>query len=299
MIQPDPGLLPAIEALTATMDQRFDRLLAVPDDPRRRLYEAVRHATMGGGKRLRPLLVVAACDLFNVEKDRSLRLAIAVECVHCYSLVHDDLPCMDDDAMRRGKPTVHIAFDEATAVLTGDALLTLAFQILADEETHGDPRVRCELVAELARAAGLNGMVGGQAMDMAAQRDAFDLHTTTRLQQLKTGAMIAYCVDSGAIMGRASAEQRTHLRGYAHDLGLAFQIIDDLLDIEGDAVAVGKAVGKDAAASKATLVSHLGIEAARERASLLIDQAIMHLASFGREADLLRAIAGFAFNRNR
>src|SRR5690606_35995549 len=208
-------------------------LLSIPDDPRRRLYEAMRHATMDGGKRMRPLLTVAACDLFGVEKERSLRVALAIECVHCYSLVHDDLPCMDDDDVRRGKPTVHRAFDEATAVLAGDALLTLAFEILADEATHEDPNIRLQLIQELAKASGPAGMVGGQAMDLAAETTTFDLPTTTRLQQLKTGALLGFCIEAGAIMGKAAPEQRSRLRAYALDLGLAFLIADDLLDAEG------------------------------------------------------------------
>lgn len=293
-----PALKPALDALSQAMDSRFDRLLAVPEDPRARLYEAMRHAAMDGGKRMRPLLTVAACDLFKVEKDRSLRVALAIECVHCYSLVHDDLPCMDDDDVRRGKPTVHKAFDEATAVLAGDALLTLAFEILADEATHEDAQVRLQLIQELAKAAGPAGMVGGQAMDLAAETATFDLPTTTRLQQLKTGALLAICIEAGAIMGKATAEQRTKLRGYAQDLGLAFQIADDLLDAEGSSARTGKAVAKDAAAGKATFVSLLGIERARQQADFLIDQAISHLGGFGAEADLLRAIARFAIERD-
>ena len=298
MIQAGPGLKPALDALALAMNQRFDRLLEVPPDHRDRLFSAMRHATMDGGKRMRPLLTLAACELFHVGKDRSLRVALAIEAVHCYSLVHDDLPCMDDDDLRRGKPTVHKAFDEATAVLAGDGLLTMAFEILADEETHDDPRVRCELVLELARASGTSGMVGGQALDMAAERADFDLSATTRMQNLKTGALISFCVEAGAIMGKAGQEQRMHLRGYAHDLGLAFQIADDILDAAGDATQMGKAAGKDGAAGKATFVSHYGLERARQQADMLIDQSIQHLASFGQEADLLRAIARFTIERN-
>ncbi|MEX6726054.1 polyprenyl synthetase family protein [Parapedomonas caeni] len=298
-MHPSAALKPALDALAQAMDNRFDRLLQLPEDPRRRLYQAMRHATMGGGKRMRPLLTVAACDLFHVDKDRSLRVALAVECIHCYSLVHDDLPCMDNDDMRRGKPTVHKAFDEGMAVLAGDGLLTLAFEILADEATHEDARVRAELVLELARAAGPAGMVGGQAMDIAAETSVFDLPTTTRLQQLKTGALISFCVEAGAIMGKAGPDQRTRLRGYAHDLGLAFQITDDLLDVEGDSARTGKAVAKDAAAGKATFVSLLGLERARQQADFLINQAIAHLSGFGQEADLLRAVARFAVERDR
>lgn len=292
------SLKPALDAVGQAVDQRLERLLTVPNDPRRRLYEAMRYATIAGGKRMRPLLVVAACDLFHVDRERALRVALAIECVHCYSLVHDDLPCMDDDDVRRGRPTVHRQFDEATAILAGDALQTLAFEVLADEATHEDPFVRVELVLELARAGGAAGMIGGQMMDIEAEKQPFDLPTTTRLQQLKTGALISFCLEAGAIMGRVPAEARTPLRGYARDLGLAFQIADDLLDVEGDSARTGKAVRKDIEAGKATFVSLLGVDRARQQASALIDQAIGHLHSFGQEADLLRAIARFAIERD-
>jgi farnesyl diphosphate synthase len=293
------SLTPAIIAIGQAIDQRLDRLLEVPSDPRARLYQAMRYASIGGGKRMRPLLVVAACDLFHVDRERALRVAVAVEGVHCYSLIHDDLPCMDDDSIRRGKPTLHIEFDEATAVLAGDALHAIAFEVLADEATHEDPFVRAELVRELARASGPAGMAGGQMMDLVAEHESFDLQTTTRLQQLKTGALIAFCVEAGAIMGRAGPEARTRLRGYSRDLGLAFQIADDLLDVEGDSGRTGKAVRKDLEAGKATFVSLLGLERARRQADMLIDQAIAHLHGFGQEADLLRAIARFAIERDR
>ncbi len=293
------SLKPALDAIGQAIDHRFDRLLTVPEDARKQLYEAMRYAAIGGGKRMRPLLVVAACDLFNVDKERSLRVATAVECIHCYSLIHDDLPCMDDDDMRRGKPTLHKAYGEATAVLAGDALQSLAFEVLADDATHEDPFVRAELVIDLARASGPSGMAGGQMMDLAAEHEVFDLPTTTRLQQLKTGALIAFCLEAGAIMGRAGDSQRKRLRGYAKDLGLAFQIADDLLDVDGDSARTGKAVRKDEAAGKATFVSLLGRDRARQQAEMLIDQAIGHLNGFGREADMLRAIARFAIERDR
>ena len=299
LVQTSISLKPALDAIGRQMDQRFDRLLPVPEDGRARLFEAMRHAAIGGGKRMRPLLVVAACDLFHVDRERALRVAIAIEAVHVYSLIHDDLPCMDDDDMRRGKPTVHKAFDEATAVLAGDSLHALAFEVLADPATHEDPFARAELVLELARASGPSGMAGGQMMDLAAEGTPFDLGETTRLQQLKTGALIGFCLEAGAIMGRIPDSQRTPLRGYARDLGLAFQIADDLLDVEGDADATGKAVGKDADRGKATFVSLLGVDRARTQAQMLIDQAIEHLQSFGQEADLLRAIARFAIERDR
>ena len=298
-MQASLSLKPALDAVGAAIDQRFDRILSVPGDARGRLYEAMRHAAIGGGKRMRPLLVVAACDLFHVDRERALRVGLAIECVHTYSLIHDDLPCMDDDDMRRGKPTVHRAFDEATAVLAGDALHALAFEIVADEATHEDPFVRSELIHELARAAGPAGMAGGQMMDLAAEHETFDLPTTTRLQQLKTGALIAFCVEAGGIMGKAGGELRMKLRGYARDLGLAFQIADDLLDVEGDAALAGKALAKDAGRGKATFVSLLGVERAKKQAAMLIDQAIAHLHVFGAEADLLRAVARFAIERDR
>jgi farnesyl diphosphate synthase len=281
------------------VDEAFDRLLPVPGDPRRALYLAMRHAAMGGGKRMRPLLTLAACELFRVERARALRVGLAIECIHVYSLIHDDLPCMDDDDLRRGKPTVHKAFDEATAVLAGDSLHALAFEVLADAETHPDPFVRVELVGELARASGPAGMAGGQMMDLAAETDTFDLATVTRLQQLKTGALIGFCLEAGAIMGHVQPAGRTGLRGYARDVGLAFQIADDLIDVSGDAAAAGKAIGKDAEAGKATFVSLMGEQAARRQAALLVDQAIEHLAGFGSEADLLRGIARYVVERDR
>jgi farnesyl diphosphate synthase len=293
------GLKPALDRVAADIDRYFDHLLTIPDDSRRALYAAMRHAAIGGGKRMRPLLVCAACDVFHVDRVRALRVALAIECIHVYSLIHDDLPCMDDDDLRRGRPTVHKQFDEATAVLAGDALHALAFEMLADAETHPDPFVRVELIAELAKASGPAGMAGGQMMDLAAEKESFDLPTVTRLQQLKTGALIGFCLEAGAIMGHVAAEWRTRLRGYARDIGLAFQIADDLLDVEGDSALVGKAVGKDAAAGKATFVSLLGRDRARQQARVLVDQAVAHLSGFGSEADLLRSIAYYVIERDR
>ena len=293
------ALRPAMAAIAAEVDRAFETMLAVPDDERRRLYAAMRHSAIGGGKRLRPLLVCAACDLFHVDRTRALRVALAIEAIHVYSLIHDDLPCMDDDDLRRGKPTLHKAYDEATAVLAGDALHALAFEWIADEATHADPFIRAELVIELARAAGPAGMAGGQMMDLVAETASFDLATVTRLQQLKTGALIAFCLEAGAIMGRAAADARTSLRGYARDVGLAFQIADDLLDAEGDSALAGKALGKDAAAGKATFVSLVGPARARRQAELLVEQAIGHLHGFGAEAELLRALARFVIERDR
>jgi farnesyl diphosphate synthase len=292
------SLTPALERIRAEVDAFLDTLLAVPPDPRARLYEAMRYAAMGGGKRLRPLLVVAACGLFHADRARALRVAAAVECIHVYSLIHDDLPAMDDDDLRRGKPTLHKAFDEATAILAGDSLHALAFEILAEPATHEDPFVRAELIAELAAAAGPAGMAGGQMMDLVAGESPLDLASVTRLQQLKTGALIGFCLEAGAIIGRVPPEGRTPLRGYARDVGLAFQIADDLLDEEGEEAKTGKKVGKDRARGKQTFVSLLGRERARTQADLLVDQALRYLDRYGQEADLLRAIARFAVERD-
>ena len=289
----------AMDRVSGDIDQMFDRLLAIPQDPRARLYEAMRHAAIGGGKRLRPLLVRAASDLFHIDRMPALRVGVAIECIHVYSLIHDDMPCMDDDDLRRGRPTVHKAYDEATAVLAGDSLHALAFEVIADPETHPDPFVRAELALELAKAAGPSGMAGGQMMDLAAEEGDFDLAAVTRLQQLKTGALIGFCLEAGAILGHVPPEGRRVVRAYAGDVGLAFQIADDLLDVEGAADVTGKAVGKDAAKGKATFVSLLGPERARQQAEMLVDQAIGHLAGFGAEATLLRSIARYVVERDR
>jgi farnesyl diphosphate synthase len=289
----------ALAEVSAEIDDRFDQLLRVPDDPRADLYRAMRHAAIGGGKRLRPLLVFATADLFAVDRDCAARAATAIEAIHVYSLIHDDLPAMDDDDMRRGKPTVHKAYGEAVAVLAGDCLHALAFEILADPATHADPFVRAELVMDLARAAGPAGMAGGQMMDLAAENTRFDLATVTRLQQMKTGALISASVEAGAILGRLPVEGRTGLHGYARDLGLAFQIADDLLDAEGDEAIAGKRLRKDEVAGKETFLSLLGVDRAREQCRMLVDQAIAHLRAFGDEADLLRQIARFVVDRDR
>ena len=282
----------------ANVDNFFARLLAPTGDSRERLYEAMRHAAIGGGKRLRPLLTIAASRLFAIDAERALRVGCAIEAVHVYSLIHDDLPCMDNADLRRGKLTVHKAFGEAEAVLAGDSLHALAFDILAHAATHDDPFVRNELVLELARAAGPQGMAGGQMMDLAAEGEQLDLAAITRLQQLKTGALIEYSVEAACIMAKLPTEARTPYRGYARAIGLAFQIADDLIDHSGDAAAAGKPTGRDANAGKATFVSLLGEERARQQADFLVDQAIEHLSGHGSEADLLRAIARFAIERD-
>ena len=293
------ALSTALREVSAEIDRRFDLLLPVPSDPREDLYRAMRHAAIGGGKRLRPLLVFATARLFGVDHDPMGRVATAIECIHVYSLVHDDLPAMDDDDLRRGKPTVHKAYGEAAAILAGDCLHALAFEILAHEATHPDPFVRAELIGELARASGAGGMAGGQMMDLVAEHKSFDLPTVTRLQAMKTGALIACAVEAGAILGRLAPEGRTGLRGYAHDLGLAFQIADDILDATGDEEKAGKRLRKDGAAGKETFLTLLGLDRAREQARMLVDQAVEHLRGYGAEADLLRDIARFVLERDR
>ena len=295
-----PSLLnDSLTQIAADIDQEFGALLKLPGDARDRLYAAMRHAAIGGGKRLRPLLVTATAALFHVDRAVAVRVGTAVEAIHVYSLVHDDLPCMDDDDMRRGKPTVHRAFDDATAVLAGDSLHALAFEILASQQTHPDPFVRGELVSTLALASGPEGMAGGQMMDIEAEKATFDLQTVMRLQALKTGALIAASVEMGAILGHIPPEGRTHLRGYARDIGLAFQIADDILDVEGDPELAGKALQKDADAGKGTFVSLMGLERAKQQAEMLVAQANEHLSCYGSEANLLRAIANYITERDR
>ncbi len=295
----EPILAEAFVRVAKDVDALFDAFLPVPGDGRAKLVKAMRHAAIGGGKRLRPLLVLASAEMFGVHPHHALRAGVAVEAVHVYSLIHDDLPCMDDDDLRRGKPTVHVAFDEATAVLAGDALQALAYEILVDPATSGDPFIRSELATVLAQASGVSGMAGGQMMDLAGEGQTLDIHAITRLQQLKTGALLAASVEMGAVLGKIPPEGRGHLRGYARDIGLAFQIADDLIDHHGDAAAAGKAVGKDAAAGKATFVGLLGPDRARDQARALVDQAIAQLASHGHEADLLRAVARYIVERDR
>jgi farnesyl diphosphate synthase len=287
----------------------LDRLLApaAADGERTRparLVEAMRYASLGGGKRLRPFLVVESASLFGVPRQNSLMAGAALECVHCYSLAHDDLPAMDNDDLRRGRPTTHKAFDEATAVLAGDGLLTFAFDILARPETHPDAKVRLELVSALARAAGLGGMVGGQMLDLAAE-GRFDTspprlgeQDVKTLQAMKTGALLRFGCLAGAILGKADQVRWTALDRYGSALGEAFQIADDLLDLEGDPATVGKATGKDAAAHKATLVGVLGPAPARRRLDSLVAQAESALGPFGGDANVLRAAARFVATRS-
>ena len=287
----------ALSETAAAVSVVLDRLLPTSVGPEARLFDAMRYATLNGGKRLRPFLVTAGAELFDVARAQALRAAAAVELIHCYSLVHDDLPAMDDDDLRRGRPTCQIEFDEATAILAGDALLTLAFEVLADPATHPDATIRIALVGALAAAAGGEGMVGGQMFDLVAEGQALDLDQITRLQALKTGRLIKVSCAAGAILGAASAEARQALDAYAQDLGLAFQIADALLDVEGSEAEVGKKVGKDADAGKATFVSLLGIPEARNRAARLAERAVSHLEIFGEKADLLRDVARFVVER--
>lgn len=291
----------ALKRVQTEIDSVFDAFLPVPDDTSARLVEAMRYAAIGGGKRVRPLLVVSTAELFGVDRTAALRAGAAIEAIHCYSLIHDDLPCMDDDDLRHGKPTLHHEFDEATAVLAGDALHALAFEILADHGTSSDPFVRSELIATLGTASGMNGMAGGQMMDMVADEEGvtYDLQAITRLQQLKTGALLSCSVEMGAVMGKVPVEGRAHLRAYSRDIGLAFQIADDLLDVEGDADKAGKALRKDDEQGKQTFVTLMGVDQARNQARMLVDQAVGHLSSYGSEADTLRALARFIVERDR
>ena len=293
-----PRLGEAFERVQSDIDSAFDAFLPVPDDSRARLVEAMRYAAIGAGKRMRPLLLVATSELFGVNRNAAINAGCAVEAIHAYSLIHDDLPCMDDDAMRHGKPSVHKAFDDATAVLAGDCLHALAFDILTQLDTSADPFVRSELVATLARASGHDGMAGGQMMDIVSQEENYDLRQITRLQQLKTGALLAASVEMGAVLGRVPPEGRAHLRAYARDIGLAFQIADDLLDVEGDEERAGKALRKDEVQGKQTFVTLMGVEQARAQATMLVEQAGRHLASHGEDARLLVELARFIVKRD-
>jgi len=293
-----PELQTAMAEVAEAVNRTMERLLPETESlAEAELFEAMRHGTLSGGKRMRPFLVVQSAFLFNVPSARARRVAAALEFVHCYSLIHDDLPAMDDAALRRGKPTVHKQYGDATAILAGDALLTLAFEVLSEPETHDDPRVRCELVRALAQASGGHGMVGGQMLDLLGEKSAFDLGTISRLQRMKTGKLMAFACEAGAILGKAGEHQRRALCNYAHDLGLAFQVTDDILDVESTTQDTGKDTRKDAAAGKATFVSTMGKEQARERAEMLVDQAISHLKIFEGRADMLKELAYYVLSR--
>lgn len=293
----DPILQNAMNDVMDAINKTIGRLLPQTDLAENRLFEAMRHGTLGGGKRLRPFLVMHSAALFNVDPSRARRVAAALEFVHCYSLIHDDLPAMDDAALRRGKPTVHKQFDQATAILAGDALLTLAFEILSENETHEDPRVRCELIRTLAKASGGHGMVGGQMLDLIAEDEEFGLGTISRMQRMKTGKLMAFACESGAILGKASEPHKRALCNYAHDLGLAFQVTDDILDVEADPQDTGKDTGKDEQAGKATFVSAMGKEQAKERAEMLVNQAIRHLRIFEGREKMLVNLAEYVLER--
>ncbi len=287
----------AMEDCAEATNRTISKLLPETDLAEARLYDAMRHGTLSGGKRLRPFLCLQAASLFNVDRKSAKRVAAAIEFAHCYSLIHDDLPAMDNSSMRRGVPTVHREYDEATAILAGDALLTLSFEVLSDPDTHEDPRVRIKLINELAKAAGGHGMVGGQMLDLIGEEEEFDLGTVSRLQRMKTGRLIAFACEAGAILGKAGEQQHKALCNYAYDLGLAFQVTDDILDVEADPSTTGKPANQDEKAGKSTFVSTMGKEQAKMRAEMLIHQAIRHLAIFEHRADLLRELALYVLQR--
>ena len=298
-----PGLseLSVKQALTGfadTMTGTLEALLPLPAGPEGKLYDAMRYSALGSGKFIRPYIVRTSALIFGVPETRYLRAGAAVEIVHAYSLIQDDLPAMDDDDMRRGRPSCHIAFDDATAILAGDALLTLAFEVLAGADTHPDPQVRSDLVATLAARSGGSGMVGGQMIDLESEHAAVDAALIARLETMKTGALIAYSSAAGALLGGAGTEAVNALETFGFELGLAFQITDDLLDVEGDEDDVGKKVGKDAEAGKATFVSAFGVDGARHEARRVTDRALSRLDSFGTRADELRSVAEFVLARN-
>lgn len=306
----------SLERTAIDIRRMFDELLPRPANAEARLLEALRYAATSGGKRLRPFLLLETARLFDVPESYALRAATALECVHIYSLVHDDLPCMDDGALRHGKPSTHVKFGEAVAVLAGGALVSLAFEILANARTHPDAAIRCELIERLSKACGAQGMLGGQMIDLTAHAPhklpyadvsndmqpphsptSRDLAAVARLQRLKTGELIAFACEAGAILGQAGSESRNLLHAYAHDVGLAFQITDDLLDRRGDVERLGKETGKDEASDKLSFVSVLGVEKAETQAHILIEQAIRHLNGFGKEAEMLRHVARFVVSR--
>lgn len=293
MSQLEPRLKEAAERVETALDGLLPRAVG----PETRLLDAMRYAALSGGKRLRPFFTLESGRLFDADEGWLLRTACAIECVHTYSLIHDDLPCMDDDDLRRGRATLHRAFDEATALLAGDALLTLAFELMAEPPTHPDPQMRCLLIAGLAKAAGAGGMVAGQAADMASHEIGSDLIAVTRMNRMKTGSLINFSVEAGAIIGCASDAERTALSRYAHDVGLAFQMVDDLLDAEGVVRDTGKAVGKDKARGKVNFVTVLGTDATRERVKMLASQAKRHLGMFGPRGRILLDAVDFIVER--
>ena len=291
------ALAAALAERAQTIETCLDTLLPPADGLDAPLHEAMRYATLGGGKRTRGFLVMETAALFRVSETCAARVAASVEMLHAYSLVHDDLPAMDNDDMRRGKPSTHRAFDEATAILAGDALQARAFEVLAEPDTHSDPAARADLVLALGHAVGARGMAGGQMMDMQAEGKQLTITEVGRLHALKTGRLIQFSAEAGAILGRCAPHVRSLLAAYGRDLGAAFQIADDVLDATATAGELGKTVGKDEAAGKATFVSLLGIERARTQARMLAEQAASHLEQFGEEADRLRALAAWVVSR--
>ncbi|MCR9079769.1 MAG: polyprenyl synthetase family protein [Hyphomonadaceae bacterium] len=293
----DPDFGRRLTEIADRVTVALDQLIPPAQGPEADLMRAMRHSALANGKRMRPFYVIETGAMFEAPEKSLLRTAAALECVHCYSLIHDDLPCMDDDDFRRGQPTVHKAFDEATAVLAGDALLTHAFKILANRETHQDAHIRLRLIERLADSSGALGMVGGQMIDMLEDESPRDLNTITRMQRLKTGALISYSVEAGAIIGGASDVEKHALHGFAHDLGLAYQISDDLLDATGNEADVGKPLRTDETAGKANFVTILGVEQAQERVRLLAAQAKEHLAIFRNRANILLQSVDFVLDR--
>ena len=286
-----------LNTVAAQVETALDHALPVPQGEHAIIVEAMRYAALGGGKRLRPFLVIETARMLGGDLNNAMIVGCSLECLHVYSLIHDDLPCMDDDDMRRGRPTVHKAYDEAIAVLAGDGLLTRAFAMLGTEAAHRDPLVRAQLVCELAQKGGVSGMIGGQVIDITVSESDRDEALITRLQAMKTGALIDYAVRAGGIISGASEQALKSLSLYARDMGLAFQIQDDILDVEGDAALMGKAVGKDEDLGKATFVSLLGLEQAKEKAKALGESAKMHLGSFGEKADTLKETVDFVLQR--
>ncbi len=288
----------ALKNTANEIEAMLDELLAVQTSRAPRVTEAMRYSALAQGKRLRPFFVSESAGILGADHHQALRVGAALECIHCYSLVHDDLPAMDDDDLRRGKPTCHIAYDEATAILAGDGLLTVAFEIVADPATHADGSVRAELALELARAAGHNGMVGGQMLDLAAEeKHSHDLDEIIAIQSLKTGELFRFSLEGGAILAQAGADDRTAMRTFADKVGLAFQIADDILDVESSPEQLGKATQKDADAGKATFIDLFGLDGARQKASALADEACDLLAPYGDKAATLREAARFIVER--
>lgn len=287
----------SLKDFASVIENKLLSLLPVSEGREGNVNEAMRYALLAGGKRLRPFLVVQSAALFSIDRESALRVAVAIECVHTYSLIHDDLPAMDDDDMRRGLPTTHKKYDDATAILAGDALLTLAFEILSDEKTHADAEIRCDLILALSRAIGAKGMVGGQMIDLKAENQSLQQDEIIRMQHMKTGELIIFSCEVGAILAKVSDARRQALNEYAENIGLAFQIVDDLLDIEGNSEEIGKTAGKDIEAGKATLVSLMGAKKARELADELIDNAIKQMDIFDQKSDVLKSLAKFVINR--